>query len=143
MPVSGVTDSTTTTGRSDQGFLSDKTLEQLGRNEFLTLLITQLRYQDPLNPAKDTEFVAQLAQFTQLQETRNLSEAMRESSMFSTASSAAALIGRTVLAEVKDANTGQVVQVAGRVTHITFENGVPKLMIGQTSVALSEVTAIV
>jgi len=143
MPVPEVTSSTTTTGRSDQGFLSDKTLEQLGRNEFLTLLITQLRYQDPLNPAKDTEFVAQLAQFSQLQETRNLSEAMRESSMLSTASSAASLIGRTVLAEIHDANTGQVVQVAGQVTHITLENGVPQLVIGNTSVSLSDVKAIV
>ena len=40
----------------------------LGKNAFLQMLVTQLRYQDPLNPLSDTQFIAQLAQFSSLEQ---------------------------------------------------------------------------
>lgn len=45
---------------------------QLGQNEFLHLLVKQLEYQDPLNPMENTEFIAQMAQFSALQEMQNV-----------------------------------------------------------------------
>lgn len=42
--------------------------QQLGENDFLNLLVTQLKNQDPLKPVDNQEFVAQLAQFSQLQQ---------------------------------------------------------------------------
>src|SRR5512147_3235633 len=42
--------------------------QQLGQNDFLNLLVTQLKNQDPLKPVDNQEFVAQLAQFSQLQQ---------------------------------------------------------------------------
>jgi len=42
--------------------------KEIGRDEFLTLLIEQLKHQDPLNPLKSTEFTAQLAQFNSLEQ---------------------------------------------------------------------------
>jgi len=43
-------------------------------NTFLTLLVTQLQHQDPLNPADGTTFVTQLAQFTQLEDLQNINQ---------------------------------------------------------------------
>lgn len=53
-----------TTGRNDPALPTD----QLGRNAFLQLLTTQLAHQDPLKPQADGEFIAQLAQFSSLEQ---------------------------------------------------------------------------
>lgn len=50
--------------------------ETMGKDDFLNLLVTQLRYQNPLEPAADTEFVAQLAQFSQLENSQNMTDAI-------------------------------------------------------------------
>jgi flagellar basal-body rod modification protein FlgD len=50
--------------------------DEMGKDSFLNLLVAQLRYQDPLNPAEDTQFVAQLAQFSQLEFTQNSTQAI-------------------------------------------------------------------
>jgi flagellar basal-body rod modification protein FlgD len=55
---------------------TDKTAKNdaLGKDAFLKLLITQLQHQDPLNPLDDKEFIAQLAQFSSLEQMNNISE---------------------------------------------------------------------
>jgi flagellar basal-body rod modification protein FlgD len=69
MPVGSVSDyivapSGTTTATNGYG--------ALGKDEFLQLLVTQMQYQDPLNPTSDTEFIAQMAQFSSLEQMQNL-----------------------------------------------------------------------
>lgn len=47
---------------------------ELGKDAFLRLLVTQLQYQDPLSPIEDREFIAQLAQFTALEQMITVAE---------------------------------------------------------------------
>lgn len=65
--VSGLGSTASSTGTQSK---SDSTT--LGKQDFLTLLVTQLQYQDPLNPADSTQFVSQLAQFSALEQMQNV-----------------------------------------------------------------------
>ena len=77
----------------------------LGKDEFLQLLVTQLRYQDPLNPSRPEEFASQLAQFTSLERMQNIetilqgqTEASQLSTLAMKADLGASFIGRNVIA---------------------------------------------
>ena len=50
----------------------DRAKEALGRDAFLQLLTTQLAHQDPMQPQADTEFIAQLAQFSSLEQLQQM-----------------------------------------------------------------------
>jgi flagellar basal-body rod modification protein FlgD len=71
----------------------------LGKNDFLKLLVTQLTHQDPLNPLDQNQFLAQTAQFTQIEELQNIAQAIGDLSATTASSNvaqAATLLGRTV-----------------------------------------------
>lgn len=86
---------------------------------FLRLLGAQMKSQNPLDPMKDTEFVAQMAQFSQLEQITSLSANMKSLNMSSQISQGAALIGR----EVTYVPEGSLVPVTGRVDKMVLENG--------------------
>ncbi len=72
---------------------------ELDKNAFLKLMVTQLNNQDPLNPQENGEFIAQLAQFSSVEGIENLNstvEVMATSMQSSQALQASALVGRTV-----------------------------------------------
>ena len=73
---------------------------EMGKDQFLKLLVTQLRYQDPLNPMDNTEFIAQLASFSSLEQMTNLNESFdNQTTMIQSMnnSMAASLVGQNVV----------------------------------------------
>ena len=87
----------------------ESSTSQLGKDDFLRLLVTQLANQNPLSPVQDQEFVAQLAQFSSLEQLENLNETMTSSLVLDQAvnnSLATNLIGKEVLVEGNSATIG-------------------------------------
>ncbi len=74
------------------GTISSRTAVESLQNHFMTLLLTELRYQDPTDPMKDREFFTQLAQFTQVKETVSLRETMDKALELLTAQGSASLL---------------------------------------------------
>lgn len=73
----------------------------MGKDAFLRLLVTQLQNQDPLNPADSTEFTAQLAQFSSLEQLSNINQNLETLNLFQASinnAQAVSLIGKEVLA---------------------------------------------
>ena len=84
--------------------------QQLGKDDFLKLLITQLSNQDPTNPMEDTQFIAQMAQFSSLEQMTNMNESFNKMASMINSSQAAATIGRTVDIDIGDTTARGVVE---------------------------------
>jgi len=114
----------------------------LGFEDLLKIVLTQLTYQDPLKPMDNFEFVSQLAQFSQIQQTQDMAASLQTLVAAQSTSQAASLLGRTV-----DVPAGQTV-LTGKVTAIAFGSSGPSLTIltgtGQTisNISLSAVSQI-
>ena len=68
----------------------------MGQTEFLSLLVTQMRNQDPLKPVSDTEFIAQMAQFTSLEQTKEMSTDLQHLRQSYNLTQGTALMGKPV-----------------------------------------------
>lgn len=86
--------------------------QQLGKDDFLKLLITQLSNQDPTNPMEDTQFIAQMAQFSSLEQMTNMNESFSKMASMLNSAQAAGAIGRTVEIDVGDTTATGVVEAA-------------------------------
>lgn len=118
----------------------------LGKDSFLQLLITQMRYQDPLEPVKDTEYIAQLAQFNALEQMQNLNDKFDKMLKWSQMTQASSLIGKqidglSVKNGEKDGKT-DTEKVSGIVKEVKFVKGEPRLVVGEMEVALGDVVRI-
>ena len=97
--MTAITDIFGPTATNTTSLYADESDEVMGKDDFLTLLVAQLKNQDPMNPDDPTEFTAQLAQFSSLEQLFNINESMesltsaqKQSDRFSTMD----LIGKTV-----------------------------------------------
>jgi flagellar basal-body rod modification protein FlgD len=111
------------------GATSSSTTSQatLGQEDFLKILTTQLSFQDPLKPLDNQQFMAQMAQFTTLEQTRALNDNIESLLTIQAASQSIGLLGRTVEALAADGSSA-----VGQVTSLRFQNGQP-LMTVKTS----------
>ncbi len=107
----------------------------LGKDDFLNLLVTQLRYQDPLNPTDDKEFIGQMAQFSSLEQMQNLNTSFSASKAYS-------LIGKSVLANVVDPTTKEITEVAGDVSSVSFSGGKYYVVVRGTEVAVDDIVEV-
>jgi flagellar basal-body rod modification protein FlgD len=117
---------------------SDGTNDDLGKDTFLKLLVAQLKYQDPSNPADSTQFLAQTAQFTTVEKLNDLAKAEQDLLGAQLRFSASNLIGRTVAYQDKDSDKDDTT-VTGVVTAASFTGATPTLKVGDKDVALSDV----
>lgn len=99
--------------------------EQFGLSfeSLLQIVLTQLTFQDPLEPMDNFQFVSQLAQFSQIQQTQTMSDNIEALVRAQSTGQAAGLLGRTV-----DVAAGAGT-LTGRVTAVSFANGAPTLTI--------------
>ncbi|PKL25549.1 MAG: flagellar hook assembly protein FlgD [Spirochaetae bacterium HGW-Spirochaetae-3] len=96
----------------------------LDKDDFLKILITQLQHQDPTNPMQDKEFIAQMAQFSSLEQMTNMASSFGKLSSVLNSSEAQSLLGRTV--EVLDGEKaiyGKVSQVVRGEFPLVMVNG--------------------
>lgn len=111
----------------------------LGKDDFLKILVTQLRNQDPSQPLQDREFIAQMAQFSSVEQLMNMSEEMTK--LRQNLGSASSMIGMTVewngLSE-----TGVGTTFSGIVEAITIKDGVQYAKVGDRTVKVDDLTTI-
>ena len=96
----------------------------LDKDAFLQLLVTQMKYQDPLEPTSNTEYISQLATFSSLEEMQNMSSSMEMSR-------ASALVGQYVFMNVTDSD-GKTTYPEGTVDYVVYQNGKTMLSINET-----------
>ena len=87
--------------------------DSLDKDAFLQLLVAQMKYQDPLEPTSNTEYISQFATFSELEQMQNMSASM---DLFR----ASSLVGQTVLLKVTDSE-GRETTVQGNVDYVVYE----------------------
>jgi len=107
----------------------------MDKNAFLNLLVTQLQYQDPLNPSSDTEFIAQMAQFSSLEQMQNMNKSQELSQAYG-------LIGKVVQANMVNPVTMESTFVEGFVDGVSYKDGTTYLKVGDQEVELSQVDSV-
>jgi flagellar basal-body rod modification protein FlgD len=122
------------TGVTQAATHNEQTSLGLGRDAFLQLLITQIQTQDPLEPLSAREFVAQLAQFSTVEQLQAANLQLAILHQVEATSQALALIGRSI--STADGKT------AGLVSAVVFTDGQPKLVVGDAEVDPGDVARV-
>jgi flagellar basal-body rod modification protein FlgD len=106
----------------------------LGQNDFLKLLAKQFQTQDPMKPMEDTAFIAQMAQFTSLEQSSSMASQLTMMNAKQDIATANSYLGRLVT--VSDGKGGTTV---GEATGVEVADGVPRLVVGDLTYSLSSV----
>jgi flagellar basal-body rod modification protein FlgD len=105
------------------------------KDSFLQLLVAQMQYQDPLEPTSNTEYIAQYAQFSQVEALDNMSTNM---DMIR----ASSLVGQEVYIKTTS-SSGDTNYVQGKVDYVVYENGKPYLSINESLYSMDDLDTVV
>ncbi|WP_151735127.1 flagellar hook assembly protein FlgD [Paenibacillus tengchongensis] len=108
----------------------------LGKDQFLKILITQLQNQDPMQPMEDKEFIAQMAQFSSVEQLMNISTQL--TALNQSLGSVSGLIGKDIT--WTDASTE--LPKSGTVESIIVKDGSQYAVVGSERIALANITQI-
>lgn len=114
---------------------NEKSNSGMDKDAFLQLLVAQMKYQDPLEPTSNTEYISQYAQFSQVEALNNMSTTM-ELSRYST------YVGKEVILESTD-GSGKSTQTRGFVDYVTFEEGKAYLSIEGNLYKASDIVSVI
>lgn len=112
-----------TLSTADVGAVSATAASSLGLQDFVRVLTTQLTYQDPLKPLDNQEFMAQVAQFTSLEQSQQLNERLQQLIGNQAALQSIGLIGRSI---EFDTSAGRS---SGTVTALSLQGDAPLLTV--------------
>ena len=107
----------------------------LGYDQFLKILCAEMQYQDPLEPTSNTEYVAQLATFSQLESTLSMQNTIE-------GASANDLVGKYVIMKVTSSTTGAVTYPSGIVDYVLHQNGSTYLSINDKLYSLEDLDTV-
>ena len=111
--------------------------QSLGQNQFLQLLMTQLQNQDPMSPMDNTQFIAQMAQFSSLEQMTNLVSATQAMNANNEVAQSVSLIGHNVTYTNADGSTG-----SGVVSEVDVSSGNVQLKVGDTSIDPTDINTV-
>ena len=106
----------------------------LDKDAFLQLLVAQMKYQDPLEPTSNTEYISQLATFSELEEMQNLTSGM-------TLQRASSLVGQYVFMKVTD-SSGNTTYPEGYVDYVVYENNKAYLSIDENLYSIDDLDTV-
>jgi flagellar basal-body rod modification protein FlgD len=112
-------------------------VQTLDQQDFLKLLVAQMTSQDPLKPTQDTEFIAQMAQFSALEQSKTMQSDMAQMRGDQQFLQAYSLLGQTVSLRVDENTTAE-----GIVAAVQTVEGTPKLMVDGNVYDLGQVLAV-
>ncbi len=131
-PISGIMNTSSSyTATSSK----DKSSGDLDKDAFLQLLVTQMQYQDPLNPNDNTEYMSQLAQYSALEATMNISDTLEKGNSLN-------LVGEYVIMNTTD-SAGNASMISGLVEYATVKNGEVLLSIEDKYYPASDLDSVV
>lgn len=107
----------------------------MDKDAFLQLLVAQMRYQDPLEPTSNTEYISQYAQFSQVEQLQNMSASLD-------LQRASQLVGQEVYIKTTG-STGETKYVYGKVDYVVYENGKAYLSINESLYSMDDLDTVV
>ncbi len=106
----------------------------LGKDAFLNLLVAQMKYQDPLNPSSDTEWISQMATFSSLEQMQNMNSTLMNTQALN-------LVGSSVIMKT-ELSTGESTLVGGTVDYVVMQNGKAYLAINDSLYSIDDLDTV-